>query len=499
MKKFLLCTVVMFSALAVSAQEKVKELVTADYDRSGVSYVFVNRGGQHADVQKFYDTFTIDEKFDANKIPTKYLKMRTSTGLPTAAADVESAAKRAKLGKEVISFIFGRQEDGTCSDALLIERGKYNAKDQDIKNLNAAKVKEVWLASGEKLVNSSYIVIYDVYKTGQKRNDNGTITYSANAMAHVFKIKADQQVIDNFYAKAWVDASSSEADKQKAVAEFNKMKFDLELVASVAALGTSTKSKYVDGNIYKACLSAYDNAFFNLEKKIPAWQVKTTVTSVRPIAAKIGTKEGLKNADRYRAYSYKEDKNGKLVSVKHGYLRATVISNNKGVATGNTKPSYFYQISGAKNIKEGYTLKQDKDTKLGVALAFGLNANTDYALFRLGLDMDYIAHISQRGFITYGMVDVGLNFGTALLCDVMVGAGYGIPCSRFFEITPYAKLGGFYDTESESLSTYAFEPGARFALTFQPFSLFVSLGAQAAFGELTGVGFVGKLGLKWTF
>ena len=487
----------------LSAQEKVKEVVSADYNRNSVSYVFVERNQQHAaDVNEFYNNLVVEEKFDHNKIATKMLGVNHTDAAATV-EDVTAAVTSANLGKEVISFIFNRKEDGTFDDALLLQRGLYDAKDQDIKNAGAAKVKDQSYEWGEKLVNNSYVVVLDIYNTEVKNSEKGT-TYLVQANAHAYKLDGSKEVVDNFYATAWADASMAEADKAKAVAAFDAMTFDFAHVATVSVMGTSSTTKLTTGSIYRACQSAYESVVYNLEKAIPAWQVATPVVSIKPIAAKIGKKEGLKNGDRYQAYSYKEDKDGELESVKRGMVRATVISQNDTVATGETEPSFFYQISGAGNIQEGYTLKQKNDLKLGATLSLGALANGSGACFRAGLDFDYIAHIGKKGGITYGLLNVGIlpGFASVPVYDASVGVGYGLPISRFFEITPLVMGGTYMLNFGEKFETYGYfaEPAVRLAATFQPLSIGATLGAHAGiFGVDPIAAFVAKFNIKWTF
>ncbi len=500
MKKCILAICLFLGICAANAQEKVKEVVSDKYDRNSVSYIFVERH-QHPDVVEFYKSFSISKKFDVNDIETKVLEVNCPN--PHAAAteaDVKKAVNESNIGKEIISYVFNRKEDGSFDDKIILERGRYNAKDQDIKNLEAAKVKELAWEWGEPLVNSAYIVIYDVYNTDISRDKKGNITYKAHACANVFKLKANRDILDEFYSTAWADASSTAEEKAKASEAYNDMKFEFKYVTSVTSFGLSMDTKYKKGSIYEACVSAYEDVFRNLENKIDAWQVKTYVTSVKPLAAKIGTKEGLKNGCRYQAYSYAEDKNGELKSVKRGMARATVIANNSTVATGNSKESLFYQISGFKNIEEGYVLRQKNDIKLGIGLTAGLSAIG----FRAGLDCDYILHIGKRGAITYAMLNAGYNIGEvsgepAVEVDGMIGLGYGIPLTRFFEITPYAMFGGFYNIHTEKISTYIAEPGVRLAATLQPWSIFINAGAQVLFGEYVGYGPSVKFGIKRTF
>ena len=533
-KLFTLFSLALLSIAAVNAQEQVKNnVVSSNYNRPSVAYIMVDREGTYAkDIENFFTDMEIGEKYDENKMETYWIDVNHTADVATTAGNVGAVINKENLGAEVISYIFNRQEDGSCDDSNILKRGLYNAKDQDIQNLEGAKVKEQAFEWGEPLVNNSYVVALDVYSTKVTKSEDGKSTYyTVKCAAHAFKLEADKETLNNFYMTGWADATSSDEEKAAAVAAFNNLKFNLKHVTSVDVIGTSTDSEYTNGNIYKSCFNAYESVVFNLEKQIDAWKTVVSVISTRPIAAKIGTKESLKNGDRFQAYSYKEDKNGELKSVKHGMVRATVIANNSGIATGDTKPSYFYQISGALNVKEGYILQQKNDLKLGVAGTLGIAS----AGFRLGLDMDYIAHISKHGFITYGMINVGTNLGThGNLTDAMIGGGFGIPLTRFAEITPYALVGGYalpgeggetesdsdgsslyynsYDddaemsseseSESELIAAYSVEGGVRAALTFQPLSIFLTAGIQIntpVLVQLPLVSPVVKFGVKWTF
>lgn len=495
MKKILIVGMIL-SSLMLNAQEKVKEVVSSNYNRNSVSFVFVDRHQANSDVINFCETITVPDKFDFNAIPTRFLNIDYTAQTPVLSEDISSSVQANNLGKEIMSYIFNRQENGTFDDARILERGLYDAKDQDIRNSAAAKVKDLSFEWGEPLVNSSYVVVMDMYNTATTTSSNGT-TYSVKANAHAYKLNAGREVLDNFYATAWADATYSDDDRATAMKAYDEMVFDLEYLTTVSVIGTSSSSKYSQGSMYAACQSAYDDVIYELEKKITAWKTATSIISVRPLAAKIGKKEGVKNGSRFQAYSYKEDKDGKLISVKRGMLRATVIADNRGVATGDTEPSLFYQISGAANIQEGYTIQQKNDLKLGASLALGVAPLG----FRVGLDLDYIAHIGKKGAITYGMVNLGANMGKASLFDASVGVGYGVPVSRFFEVTPYCMVGSYLDSNFNSVAYFG-EPGVRAAVTFQPMALYLSLGYQISGLKLVVPDLLpieAKFGVKWTF
>ena len=501
MKEYILVICLFLGVYVANAQNKVKP-VSDKYNRSSVSYVFIDRTQTHAqDVNKFYETYldSISHKFDVNNIATKMIRIDCEQGKHASIWKIAPAINENKLGNEIISYIFNRKEDGSFDDKILLERGRYNAKDQDVRNLEAAKVKDITLEWGEPLVNTAYLIVYDIYNTSITKDKKGNKEYKAEAQAYAFKLKADREVLDEFYSTTWVDADATDAEKAKAAEAFDKMVFEMEYVTQA---GASCTSNAENGNIYNRCVEAFNAITYQLENKINAWQVNTSIVSVRPLAAKIGKKEGLKNGDLYQAYSYAEDKNGELISVKHGMVRATVISNNIGEATGNTKPSLFYQISGFKNIKEGYVLQEIKNIFIGTSLTAGYSTAFGY---RIGCDNDLITHIGKRGAINYAMFNVGYNrkFGPEKdkgKIDAMVGWGYGIPLTRFFEITPYAMIGGLLDIETGDIAdTFVVEPGIRFAVTLQPWSIFVNASYQRLFGEGSGHNPGIKFGIKRTW
>jgi hypothetical protein len=100
------------------------------------------------------------------------------------------------------------------------------------------------------------------------------------------------------------------------------------------------------------------------------------------------------------------------------------------------------------------------------------------------------------------MINLGANMGHGLtLFDAMIGAGYGIPISRFFEVTPFI-MGGAYLNGDFKAVAYLAEPGVRAALTFQPFALYLSLGYQVSTLNLVVPDLLpieAKFGVKWTF
>ena len=538
MKRTVSVIALLSALLTANAQEKVKEVVSDDYDRSGLTVIVVSRGDMYDENSlDFVNTLVIDNKFDANPIGTRSLFLKKDRTQPLTAAEADSLIRNSGVSKEILGYIYNRKEDGSMDDALIRYRGHYNADDQDVINAAAAKVGEQHLAWGEGLVNSSYILLLDFFnirrpvdeKTGEVSD-----SYVLDANAFVYKIDCGSDKLNEFYVTSWASATDTPERKAAAREAFDSLRLDVVPVASARASSTSTSGlaggsdAYVDvlagllskslgqeedkegqvkektsapvpeeNTVVKAQKNAFADAMFKLEKLIPGWQVGVAVISVKPIKAKVGRKEGLSNGSRFRAYSYEEDRNGNLLSRKRGYIRAAEVSDNRQFATGRTEPSTFYQISGVRNIEEGWILKEKKDIKLGVSANMRIGG---LSALSVNATLDYLIHFSKLGS-AYAIVSAGLdplvytqnqvfkdageNPVAISNFNLAVGAGYGFRAGRFVELMPYVVVGTDYlkldgdmifedlsEEENKKNAAFFLEPGLR--VSFQviyPFSI----------------------------
>lgn len=538
MKRTVSVIALLSALLTANAQEKVKEVVSDDYDRSGLTVIVVSRGDMYDENSlDFVNTLVIDNKFDANPIGTRSLFLKKDRTQPLTAAEADSLIRNSGVSKEILGYIYNRKEDGSMDDGLIRYRGHYNADDQDVINAAAAKVGEQHLAWGEGLVNSSYILLLDFFnirrpvdeKTGEVSD-----SYVLDANAFVYKIDCGSDKLNEFYVTSWASATDTPERKAAAREAFDSFRLDVVPVASARASSTSTSSlaegpdAYIDvlagllsksldqeedkegqvkektsapvpeeNTVVKAQKYAFADAMFKLEKLIPGWQVGVAVISVKPIKAKVGRKEGLSNGSRFRAYSYEEDRNGNLLSRKRGYIRAAAVADNRQFATGRTDPSTFYQISGVRNIEEGWILKEKKDLKVGVSANMRIGG---LSALSVNATLDYLIHFSKLGS-AYAIVSAGLDplvyaqsqvfkdaGGNPVAIsnfNLAVGAGYGFRAGRFVELMPYVVVGtdylkldgdmvfeDFTDEENNKNAAFFLEPGLR--ASFQvayPFSI----------------------------
>lgn len=481
------------------AQPKDKKVVSDEYDRNALSIIVVNRGDSwDPAINDFLEKLDIGDKFDINDIPTKVVTYKmTDRRNPIGQEAADQIIRESGVAKEVLAYVFNRQSDGSMDDALLRERGLYNATDQDILNASAAKVSEQYLSWGEKLIDNSYVAILDFWNLIREESTNAGITsvnYQAWIFACVYKLECDLDKLEEFYNVAWADAQSSPSQKAAARKGFDEFQVNCVPVATVIETNASTRNMMdaitsiltLQGNtnttIYGAMMETYGNIMRSLEKKIPAWNVAVPIISTHPLQAKVGEKEGLRNGQRYRAYTYAEDKNGKLVSQGKGYLRATRIADNRGVATGSSAASEFCQISGLEEIQEGWTIRQSNDVRLSVALEPRIGGLSH---FSVNLDLDYLLRISTSGNCFYPSFSIGVDPETFRSAQdarsfgfiVGVGAAYGFRLNRLLELAPYVMGGMDFQAARQGRSgsgegVFYIEPGARFTVSFYPFTLY---------------------------
>lgn len=456
MKK-LFTSLALCACLMASAQEKVRENIQDDYKRNSLSIIVVDRGDSYDDtVFEAVRSINLGDKFDLNLIPTNRITISGNRANTVGGIEVGKAVNASDLGKEILSYWFDRQADGTMNAKRLEHRGNYNADDQDVLNARAAKVGPESLGDvGYALVNGSYVMILDYSGIKSSKNDKNEVSWSVTTNAYVYQIDYSED-IEAQVIEAWV----YEDDTPETIARKNEA-YDKILVgmSPKATVSYTTSAKEADGGVRAAIVEGYGETLLRLENQIPAWNVTTSIALRNPLRAKIGTKEGVKNRMRFQAYMVKGDrKTGEPYTVSKGYIRATTIADNRGMATGqSTKFTEFYQISGGK-IDEGMTIKQKNDLGMGVSLGYKVGGLAPY-----NLTVDYLASINTKGFSHYGLLNVGVDVlsGSKIAdkypggdyategagCTYInfgVGYGFGIRPIRHVELMPFVMAMGDY-------------------------------------------------------
>ena len=519
LKRLILTATAAILCCSMTAQEKIKQVVTSDYNRNSVSMVAIQRGDSYdSATTSAVASFSPGEKFDINRINTKTLRISKLRSEAVYQSEVDGVVGGVGFAKEILASIFNRDSKGMMNDKTVRYRGNYDAKDQDVINARAARVGEDALGDlGQKLVAASYVVVNDFYKIERETDKRGNVYWSTNARAYAYKLDLDESTLYDFYEKCWIYDEDDEATRAAKISAFNNLAIGLVPVASASTSATSS-------TVEDAAAECLSGLITGLENQISDWEVAVTVSARHPLRAKIGTKEGLKNGDRYRAYSYREDNNGNLVSVPRGFLRATEVSSNTGMSIGETEPSEFYQISGLANIDEGWTIKQSNDLGLGIAPGFKVTFTGRTAF---AIDLDWLMKVNTNGTMSYVLLAAAFEGSNSNYLPLSAGLGYGyaVHLTRFFELMPYAMVGGDMLLSSHSTTdsrelwkemAFLLEPGLRLSANVAyPLQVYVKayydlifLGGyrynnykQVIYGDAgySRSALAVQFGLKWTF
>ena len=418
---FVLCIALVMGMTAVAQRivESSEEFVS--YDRNSIS-VIVTRYNDSYD-QEFANTvngFNFGSKFDVNNIETKSIGVNKSRMFPegtvigwTYSADeatvnsVLSYLNNNNVGKEILTYILNPDAQGRFTRDVINTRGQWNAKDKDYIESQATQV-DAMGQNGEQLIDNSYIIVFDMKnpnRTETQAKDSKGRTYTivrwdAYIGAMVFEIANADELIGNVLNNMWINDRDDDATKIAKRKAFSDLQVNMKLAASV---GVHTSGKDISAVVD----NAKSQLMTKLEDEIPAWQVTIDCETVNPfITAKIGTKEGVRNGQRYGVYGqvFNQSKD-RLEFKRKGYVRATVVSNNKRVADGTADATYFYRISGTASLNGTEILKQKNDIGLGINANY--NFISSFSMVEFGID--YLAFIQKRGFSHYAMVNLGID------------------------------------------------------------------------------------------
>lgn len=453
MKKLLLLFLLIIPQILLG-QAKVKEPISTKYDRNSISIVYISRGDSYDNqikqyIEKYFINSNFTTKFDINIIDTKEIEIPVDRNDTIPFRTLNENPELKSIGKQILEYWFQRDDNGMMSPEIIETRGQYNANDQDYLNSRISKIGTAALKdAGYNLIGKSYLLVLDYSNIGTSKNSNNEIEWEAQANIYVYKLDYNEQIDNIVMNEAWIYDDDTEDDILRKKEAWDNMYVGLKYISRAKGTGSC---KEEDGGLEKAAVSSYLATISNLEDQIDAWKVVSSISDIRPIRSKIGTKEGVKNTARYRAYSFTEDRDGNRISKPKGYLRATKVASNRMNANGETPKSEFYQISGFK-LEKGMILRQSNDLALGGGLSYRVGSFQGYYL-----NLDKLISIKTNSFSQYVLVNVGFDvyseskleknqlkkdLGSGLnFINASIGYSFGIRPIRYIEFAPYVLLG----------------------------------------------------------
>jgi hypothetical protein len=196
----------------------------------------------------------------------------------------------------------------------------------------------------------------------------------------------------------WLDQNSKETGSRKA--KFESTQFPMVPVKTMVMPMQSTQynpgsplapkeQKSQELLIREMVNNSLMNVLDQFTKKVDELKVKAQIYETDPIAIKIGKKEGLKFDHRFFVYENRQTSSGKLYSSRRGVIKSMSVSDNRKVTSGETQPSYFYQIAGKKIDNLGMFVEQRNDAGLNLFLGYaadglsGAQVRGEYYIGRL--------------------------------------------------------------------------------------------------------------------
>ena len=368
-------------------------------------------------IDGFSNNVFSEGQFNLNYIP--YDLIKTEDQINPAQDDwVKKTLLLNKKPNQVIDFLFNDGK-GNWNFDKLFEKARYNLTDLEVESLKATlggvnsgikKAKPI-----EDILGQLYIITFrftdimtmDQYydlqdrqkyenaaKYGTKytpsiRNKKG---YYAKRLTNFYKIELDPPTLEHIYSVLFNNVRARDS-----------MVYNLTLIHSLYQSVFATEP-YPLPKYYTAKTT---NDFFDelasgnlaqFESAMPDFfSVKSVIYSTKPLAIKIGKKEGLKIDQRYFVYETQAE-GDKLVEKRVAVIRAgRKISDNRYNATGETPPSNFYKVAGRIPIDKGMTIKRKYDKGISVYLTTGLKKDNyqNYFNLRASLNISRIIKVSQ--------------------------------------------------------------------------------------------------------
>lgn len=446
------------STPVVFGQQNPQKTVS-EYSRPSVTMFFATSPGDY-NSQKAAESaekITLSEKYfdhNLNEISLSLSQNFNSLKYEEKKIALKKQLEKEGIGRKMVAKWFSRQADGMFGLDYIHQCGLYNASDQDVLMSGAAKRGEaVLLDAGQNLVNKTYALVI-VPHDFASHDDKTSHGWSANYDIFLFKLDFDDAVVSRFYEQ-WPFEDDPADVKSAKVATFDTLSFTFSpfyakpaMMASSSELYALTKNPKSSDQLFDEMIAQmYNDALFNIDKDLEPFRVKVNVSGTHPIRSKIGKKEGLKCDQRYFVYEFVwNDKTGTADMDKKAVIRATgKITDNRGVATGNTGESQFYQVYGG-TVRQGMMIQQRND--VGVSLLAGYELG-EIGGFDAGLWI-------RTGFATnvpslYIIADIGFDGGEYdfnsegeedfIFLRYSVGLAKGIRLARIVELTPFAAWG----------------------------------------------------------
>lgn len=267
--------------------------------------------------------------FGKEKIPAKFNDHNIGPyEIPGKAGDdhqpqnIENYLNKNHVAKQLIAKWFNRDRNGAFNMDLVARRGEYNASELDVKTaLHSMRGSALLSDAGEELIGNTFVIVYDFADIDNERDNrmfsksSGGVKSNIKVKAYLYRLVWDDEAAALFYENYWMDKNNIDPERKKAFdrSDSFKMKYVGHISSSESsAIGSIEHSKNIikeieAGNLMGTSLNHDENAIKlalttcinDLERKYEEFRTKFPLYSGNPIAAKVGTKEGIRRGDKF--------------------------------------------------------------------------------------------------------------------------------------------------------------------------------------------------------
>ncbi|MFS4456355.1 hypothetical protein [Maribacter sp. 2304DJ31-5] len=280
-------------------------------------------------IKSIFQQIPIPEKFNDHSLDISFIPLAYET--KDQSRIILKKLKEAQIAKKMVAKWFNRTKKGAFNLNLVKDRGLYNASSLDIHIAkNTLRGNAMLEDAGEHLISNSFIVVNDYKytnkeevmskgkllindiskfvktKTSKQKNtievvDKFAKGYIVKATSYLYRLIWNQEIAAKFYGELW--ATHKNYDKAR-VNAFNKTDiFKLEYIGKQDSWADVQSTKYTlksdNELIERATIKVTDAAISKLERKFEVFRTKTPLISIDPLAAEIGSKEGLTKGDKF--------------------------------------------------------------------------------------------------------------------------------------------------------------------------------------------------------
>jgi hypothetical protein len=440
--------VILLSILYVNIIVGQGKKLDHSYDRIALTVVYVDDPNPDANMTNYYcqsaknyfsNTSIVPDKYDDHFIPTRVISSdlsNSSYGHPDSLR-LLSAISQTNITRQMVEKWFKRAPDGSFSMDLIKERGQYNASDNDFLTASAnERQKSVLEDMGEKLLQKNYLLLVNYSDIKAFKNSQNKLYYKGTARAYLYRLVWDEATSSMFYNDLWINDTDDEKVKKQKREKFNTTDFKVEFINAIRVDKNQMLTfglNLLDDNEKLGLLNAQlgEGIIDKLVSVNSAFIIKKRIVSINPIAATIGSKEGLYVDQRFFVYETALNNKNSEVDRRRSVVRVKKVSDNKYVTQGKTPPSIFYKVSSGKVDQYGMFLQQKNDLGLTFSAVKlfggigGIDLSATYNISR-ALSKNFKINMSP-GFHFYGEI----GFDSEFYSDVAHDGSYKYSFSRF--------------------------------------------------------------------